>query len=64
MGELNTKANIADADQFYEDLINAHAGLSEDESQALNSRLILLLANHVGDMNVLSQALAAARAEP
>jgi len=61
MGELITKANIADADQFYEDLIEAHADLSEDESQALNSRLILILANHVGDMHVLAQALHAAR---
>ncbi|WP_282077407.1 DUF2783 domain-containing protein [Epibacterium ulvae] len=63
MGELITKANIADADQFYEDLIEAHADLSEDESQALNSRLILILANHVGDMQVLAQALHAARAK-
>ena len=61
MNSLNTQANFNDTDGFYEALINAHQGLSEDESHALNARLILLLANHIGDLQVLSQALSAAR---
>ena len=61
MNSLNTQANFSDTDGFYEALINAHQGLSEDESHALNARLVLLLANHIGDLQVLSQALSAAR---
>ncbi len=56
MGELNTEPNIVDPDGFYAELISAHEGLSDDESAALNARLILLLANHVGDRDVLRQA--------
>lgn len=48
-------------DDFYEALIEAHRGLSDDESLALNARLILLLSNHIGDLTVLRQALALAR---
>ncbi len=48
-------------DDFYEALIQAHQGLSDDESRLVNARLILLLANHVGDLDVLRQALDAAR---
>lgn len=51
-----------DADSFYEALIAAHHGLSDQESAALNARLILILANQVGDMAVLAEALRAARA--
>lgn len=58
---LNTRPNIAGPDEFYAELIQAHDGLSEDESAAFNARLILLLANHVGDRSVLSEALRAAR---
>ena len=58
---LNTAPNIARPDDFYAALIAAHDGLSDDESMALNARLVLLLANHVGDAAVLSQALALAR---
>ena len=49
-------------DDFYEALIDAHQGLSDEQSEALNARLILLLANHIGDLRVLRQALAAAQA--
>jgi Protein of unknown function (DUF2783) len=49
-------------DDFYEVLIDTHRGLSDDHSRLLNARLILLLANHIGDLAVLRQALAAARA--
>jgi hypothetical protein len=61
MNTLATEANIPAPDDFYEALIEAHAGLSEAESHALNARLILLLANQVGDLGVLKAALAAAR---
>lgn len=54
-------ANLDAPDDFYEALIEAHQGLSDAESQALNARLILLLANHIGDLGVLKAALAAAR---
>jgi len=49
-------------DQFYECLITTHQGLSDGESRALNARLVLLLANHIGDLEVISQACTAARA--
>lgn len=58
---LNTQPNIAAPDDFYADLIAAHEGLSDDDSAALNARLILLLANHIGDREALSEALALAR---
>lgn len=58
---LNTEPNIEAPDDFYEALIEAHSGLTEAQSAALNARLILLLANHVGDLETLKQALAAAR---
>ena len=48
-------------DDFYEALILAHQGLSEAESRTLNVRLVLILANHVGDLRVLQEALALAR---
>jgi len=58
---LNTQPNIDRPDDFYQALIEAHAGLSEQASAALNARLILLLANQVGDLGTLRAALAAAR---
>ena len=48
-------------DDFYQALIEAHRGLSDDESLALNARLILLLSNHIGDLAVLREALTRAR---
>ncbi len=58
---MRTDLNIADADAFYEALIRSHEGLSDDDSNLLNARLVLLLANQVGDMAILQQCLAAAR---
>ena len=49
-------------DDFYEALIDTHRGLDDAQSQLLNARLVLLLANHVGDLRVLREALALARA--
>jgi 5-carboxymethyl-2-hydroxymuconate isomerase len=57
---LNTNPNLANPDDFYQALLEAHEGKSEAESQKINSRLILLLANHIGDMEALKEALAAA----
>lgn len=60
MAELNTKANIKAPDEFYAELLAVHEGLSKAASDAFNARLILLLANHIGDRQVLSEALRAA----
>jgi hypothetical protein len=48
-------------DEFYNTLMDAHAGLSEAESQALNARLILLMANRIGDVAVLQEIIDTAR---
>ena len=59
--DLLTNPRFANADDFYEALIDAHRDLPSDASHALNARLVLLLANHIGSQGVLEQALAAAR---
>ena len=56
--------HFQDADAFYEQLLDAHAGLSREDSELLNARLILLLANQVGDSRVLSECIEAAREIP
>ena len=53
-----------DADLFYEQLLDAHAGLSPAQSELLNARLILLLAQRVGDTRVLQQCIEAAKDLP
>ncbi|TDT77146.1 uncharacterized protein DUF2783 [Litoreibacter halocynthiae] len=60
MSTLNLKANIDRPDDFYEALLNAHDGMSKTQSDAFNARLILILANHIGDREVLNEALAKA----
>jgi hypothetical protein len=62
MSELITTPHLDAPDDFYEALIDAHRDLSAAESHALNARLVLLLANHVGELAVLREALARARA--
>ncbi|MDZ7921627.1 DUF2783 domain-containing protein [Rhodoferax sp.] len=57
---LNTAPNLDAPDDFYEALIEAHQGLSTEESHAFNARLVLVLANHIGALPVLRQAFAAA----
>jgi len=57
---LNLEPNIPDQDGFYDELLNAHDGLSKEQSNALNARLILILANHIGDRDVLREAIKAA----
>jgi hypothetical protein len=51
----------APGDAFYDALIHAHHGLTDAQSELLNARLIVLLANHVGDLTVLREAIALAR---
>lgn len=58
---LNTQPNLDAPDDFYEELINLHRDLDDEQSALVNAKLILLLANQVGDLGVLRAALAAAR---
>ena len=58
---LVTKPNLTAPDDFYEALIEMHRDLSEAQSALVNAKLILLLANHIGDLAVLREAMAAAR---
>ena len=53
--------NIADADDFYAELIESQRDLGEEEALRMNARLVLLLANHIGDRSVLSEAIRLAR---
>ena len=57
---LILRANLASPDDFYEELINLHQGLTDEQSASLNSKLVLILANHVGDMQVIREAFALA----
>ena len=61
MAKLNTEPNLTAPDDFYEQLIATHRGLSDAQSALVNAKLVLLLANHIGDAAVLAQAMAAAR---
>ena len=58
---LNLAANISDPDGFYDELLEAHQTLDKAGSDALNARLILILANHIGDREIFRQALDAAK---
>ncbi|OGA98238.1 MAG: small subunit of monooxygenase [Burkholderiales bacterium RIFCSPHIGHO2_12_FULL_69_20] len=73
MDHLNTQPHFGEpgqrylnaytpGDDFYQALIDTHRDLSDEQSRLVNARLILLLANHVGDLRVLREAMAAARA--
>jgi Protein of unknown function (DUF2783) len=61
---MKTTLNVQDADGFYEQLLDAHQGLNDDQSALLNVRLILLLANQVGDAGVLKECVEAAKKLP
>jgi len=58
---MKTELNFHDADGFYEQLLNAHEGLSSEQSEQLNMRLILLLANQVGDASILKDCIESAK---
>jgi hypothetical protein len=59
---LVTEPHLEAPDDFYEALIDTHRDLSAADSHALNARLVLLLANHIGSLDVLKEALRLARA--
>jgi len=58
---LNTEPNIAAPDDFYQELIDLHRELTDEQSALVNAKLILLLANHIGDPAILRAAMTAAR---
>ena len=62
MATLRTESNISDPDSFYAELIELHRDLTAEQSRLVNAKLILILANQVGDMAVLREAMALARA--
>ncbi len=59
---MKTDANIPDPDGFHAAWIAAHDGLTDAESADLDARLVLLLANQIGDQRTLLDCIAAARA--
>jgi len=63
MPRLNTAPNLASPDDFYERLIAMHRDLDERASARVNAKLILLLANHIGDADVLDEAMTIARGD-
>ncbi len=56
-GKLRTEPGVANPDDFYARLIELHEGLSSEESHKVNAKVILMLANHVGDTDVLYEVL-------
>jgi hypothetical protein len=61
---LNTQPNIASPDDFFAGVIKLHEGLDDAQSMKVSARLILLLANHIGDVAILDEALRLARCDP
>lgn len=62
MAKLITVSQFPDPDAAYRTIIDAHRGLSDAASAELDARLVLLLANHIGDAEVLAEAIALAKA--
>lgn len=62
MATLNIEPNIESPDDFYEALIETHRDLTLEQSELTNAKLILLLSNHIGDLDVLREAMKRARA--
>ena len=60
MPDLITTANLADPDAVFEALMNAHRDLAPEASRRLDAKLVLLLANHIGDPDIVKQAIALA----
>ena len=61
MSPLNIEPNFTSADDFYEALIDAHRGLTFEQSHLMNAKLVLLLANHIGELYVLKDAMQRAK---
>lgn len=62
MSKLETKSRFADPDAAYLALVEARRGLSEEQAAVFDTRLALILANHIGDLDVLKEAIALAKA--
>ena len=60
---MNSQPNLEDADGFYERLLDAHQGLSREQSESLNARLVLVMANVIGSAAQLARCLDAAAKE-
>ena len=58
---MTSEPNFEDADAFYESLLDAHQGLSREQSESLNARLVLVLANQVGSTHALLACLKVAQ---
>jgi hypothetical protein len=58
---LNVEPNVSEPDTFYEMLVDTHQDLTDEQSSMLNAQLVLLLSNHIGDLEVLREAFAIAR---
>ena len=63
MAQLITENRFSSPDAFYEALIETHRNLTPEQSAKVNAKLILLLANHIGDLEALRQAMDIARGE-
>ncbi|MEP7064344.1 MAG: DUF2783 domain-containing protein [Betaproteobacteria bacterium] len=61
MASLVTRPNVVAPDDMYAMLVDTHRGLTDAQSADVNVRLVLLLANHIGDAEVVAEAIAAAR---
>ncbi|WP_136678977.1 DUF2783 domain-containing protein [Neptunomonas sp. XY-337] len=61
MSKLITEPNLARPDDFYQVLTDLHRDLADEQSADVNARLILLLSNHIGDHDVLEEAMKIAK---
>lgn len=61
MTALSTTSNFASPDDAYRVIVEAHRGLTDDQSAALDTALVLILANHIGDVGLLHDAIALAK---
>jgi Protein of unknown function (DUF2783) len=64
MSKLIVTPNLVNPDAAYEALVEARRGRSDDEAAVLDTRLVLILANHIGDLDVLKEAIALANTSP
>ncbi|MBL4853110.1 MAG: DUF2783 domain-containing protein [Robiginitomaculum sp.] len=55
--KLNTKPNIRDHDNIYDMITDLHHNMTDDESMKANAKLVLLLANHIGDSAIIKEAI-------
>ncbi|WP_322514510.1 DUF2783 domain-containing protein [Rhodopseudomonas palustris] len=58
---LSTQSNFADPDAAYRLIVEAHRGLGDEQSAALDAALVLILANHIGNLDLLREAVTLAK---